>query len=333
MIRKVILILLYIGLPACVGLFVYTTLQAYFTQPADPSRSELTLIEIPENSRFKELAQQLEEKGILRSRWALIVIAKIQAKDVLIKAGEYQLSPAMTPLQILSAITEGKIFLRRFTVKEGMSIKEIGPLIEQVGILSNSEFQAALSDKTLLQSLSIAADSLEGYLFPETYQFPRGTKPQRIITAMAEQLNKIWEPAWNQRLQELQLTKHQLLTLASIIEKESGKVDEQPLIASVFYNRLRSGMRLQSDPTVIYGIPNFNGNITRADLDTPTAYNTYTIDGLPPGPICNPGKTAIQAALNPASTNYLYFVGNGQGRHVFSENLDDHNRAVNEFQR
>jgi UPF0755 protein len=150
---------------------------------------------------------------------------------------------------------------------------------------------------------------------------------------MAEQLNKVWDPAWNQKLQELQLSKHQLLTLASIIEKESGKVDEQPLIASVFYNRLRSGMRLQSDPTVIYGIPNFNGNITRADLDTPTPYNTYTIDGLPPGPICNPGLTAIQAALNPASTNYLYFVGNGQGRHVFSENLDDHNRAVNEFQR
>lgn len=333
MIRKVTLILLYIGLPAIVALFIVTALKTYFTQPADPSHNELTLVEIPENSRFKDLAQQLETKGIIRSRWPLILIAKFQEKDVLVKAGEYQLSPAMTPLQILSIITEGKIFLRRFTVKEGMSIKEIGPLIEEVGIVSQQDFQGALSDRALLQSLGVPGDSFEGYLFPETYQFPRGTKPQRMVTAMAEQLKKVWDPSWDQRLQELQLTKHQLMTLASIIEKESGKVDEQPLIASVFYNRLRSGMRLQSDPTVIYGIPNFNGNITRADLEKPTPYNTYTIDGLPPGPICNPGLTAIQAALKPASTNYLYFVGNGQGRHVFSENLDDHNRAVNEFQR
>ncbi len=333
MIRKVILILLYIGLPAIAALTVVTVLEGYFTEPADPSRTELTLIEIPESSRFKELAQRLEEQGIVKNRWPLIVIAKIQGKDVLVKAGEYQLAPSMTPSQILSIITEGRIFLRRFTVKEGMTMKEIGPLLEQVGILSAQEFQSALRDKSALQSLRITADSFEGYLYPETYQFPRATKPLKILTAMTEQLNKIWDPAWDQKLQELQLTKHQLLTLASIIEKESGNVDEQPMIASVFYNRLRSGMRLQSDPTVIYGIPNFNGNITRTDLETPTPYNTYTIDGLPPGPICNPGITAIRAALQPASTNYLYFVGNGQGRHVFSENLDDHNRAVNEFQR
>jgi UPF0755 protein len=129
------------------------------------------------------------------------------------------------------------------------------------------------------------------------------------------------------------MTKHQILTLASIIEKESGNAEEQPIVASVFHNRLKKGMRLQSDPTVIYGIPNFNGNITKADLQTPTPYNTYVIAGLPPGPIANPGLTAIKAALYPAETNYFYFVGNGKGKHIFSENLDRHNQAVNVFQR
>ncbi len=333
MIRKVILVLLYLVLPAAAVFAVYATLDSYFSKPADSSRTALELFEIPENSRFKDVAVALEEKQFVKSQWPIRIIAKIDDKETSIKAGEYQLSASMTPKQILSIIAEGKMFLRRFTVREGMSMKEIGPLLEQAGIISGEEFSRALADQALLKALNIQASSFEGYLFPETYQFPRGTKPQKIITTMTEQLNKLWDPSWDEKLSQLQLTRHQLLTLASIIEKESGNVDEQPIIASVFYNRLRMGMKLQSDPTVIYGIPNFDGNITRAHLETPSDYNTYVITGLPPGPIANPGITAIRAALNPPPTSYLYFVGNGQGRHVFSENLDDHNAAVNQFQR
>jgi UPF0755 protein len=150
---------------------------------------------------------------------------------------------------------------------------------------------------------------------------------------MRGQLDKAWNESWNLRLLELQLTKHQIITLASIIEKESGKIEELPYVSSVFHNRLNRSMRLQSDPTVIYGIPNFNGNLTKTDLQTPTPYNTYIISGLPPGPIASPGLNAIKAALYPASSNYLFFVGNGEGEHVFSETLEDHNEAVNRFQR
>jgi UPF0755 protein len=184
-----------------------------------------------------------------------------------------------------------------------------------------------------LKELGIAGTSLEGYLFPDTYQFPRNTSAKKIVVAMNDQLQKRWLPEWDDRLKQLSMTKHQALTLASIIEKESGGVAEQPVISSVFHNRLKKGMKLQADPTVIYGIPNFNGNITKEDLQTPTPYNTYVITGLPPGPIANPGVSAIKAALYPVTTNYLYFVANGQGGHIFSETLDDHNELVNAYQK
>jgi UPF0755 protein len=190
-----------------------------------------------------------------------------------------------------------------------------------------------LSDPKLLEEFKVPGPSFEGYLFPETYRIQRNTPPRKVIQTLRNQLDSKWSEEWNVRLLDLQMTKHQILTLASIIEKESGNAEEQPIVASVFHNRLKRGMRLQSDPTVIYGIPNFNGNITKADLQTPTPYNTYIISGLPPGPIANPGFTAIKAALYPAETNYLYFVGNGKGKHIFSENLEQHNQAVNVFQR
>jgi UPF0755 protein len=150
---------------------------------------------------------------------------------------------------------------------------------------------------------------------------------------MLEQAEDKWLPEYSQRADEQQRTRHEILTLASIIEKESGNFEEQPIISSVFYNRLKEGMRLQSDPTVIYGIANFDGNLTRAHLETPGPYNTYMNFGFPPGPICNPGATAIHAALYPQETEYLYFVGDGQGHHIFSTNLKDHNDAVNKYQR
>jgi UPF0755 protein len=150
---------------------------------------------------------------------------------------------------------------------------------------------------------------------------------------MHEQLKKRWLSEWDSRVVELGMSQHSILTLASIIEKESGNFDEQPIVSSVFHNRLKINMRLQADPTVIYGIKDFNGNITKKDLQTETPYNTYVISGLPPGPIANPGITAIKAALYPAETKYFYFVGNGDGRHVFSETLDRHVEAVNMFQR
>jgi UPF0755 protein len=239
----------------------------------------------------------------------------------------------MSPQDILDAMVEGKMILRKITFKEGIAMSEIGPILEEAGITQKEGFNGILTDPNLLEELKVPASSFEGYLFPETYRIQRNTPPRKVIQTLRNQLDTIWSSAWNLRLIELQMTKHQILTLASIIEKESGNAEEQPIVSSVFHNRLARGMRLQSDPTVIYGIPNFNGNITKADLQTPTPYNTYVISGLPPGPIANPGLTAIKAALYPTQTNYLFFVGNGKGKHIFSETLDQHNQAVNIYQR
>lgn len=333
MVRKLILAILYISIPSIVGIGVYKTLDIFFFSPMNAQDTSSKIFEVPPQSTFRGIAEDLQKEGLIRSHWSIVAFAKFRGQDTSIMAGEYELSPSMLPSEILEKMASGKMFLRKITLKEGASMWEIGPALEQQGILSRVDFEKLLKDSELLAELGIAGVSLEGYLFPETYQFPNKTPAKRIVLAMHEQLQKRWLPEWDARLKELAMTKHQLLTLASIIEKESGSPGEQPIISSVFHNRLKKGMKLQADPTVIYGIPNFNGNITKEDLQNPTPYNTYVIDGLPPGPIANPGLSAIKAALFPATTNFLYFVANRQGGHIFSETLEAHNDSVNTYQK
>jgi UPF0755 protein len=331
--RKSLLALLYITIPIIVALGTYRALHFYFLDPLNPEITETLLVDATEQRSFKEIARSLEEQGLIRSSRSLRLMARLQHKDTLVKAGEYEFSPAMSPQQILNKLVRGEMFTRKVTVKEGMTLADIGAALEQAGILARNTFDIAARDADLLREEGVEATSFEGYLFPETYQFPRNTTARKIIKTMHEQLVKRWSPEMTQRTQIYGYSKHQVITLASIIEKESGNFEEQPVISSVFHNRLKLGMRLQADPTVIYGIPNFNGNITKRDLTTLTPYNTYMIDGLPPGPIANPGLTAIKAALFPTDTDFLYFVGNGEGKHVFSSTLMQHNEAVNQFQR
>ncbi len=333
MIRKLFLFALYLGLPLLAAAATLVALRYALLAPLDSATQETIVFEVPENTSFGKIARQLQEQGIVRYDWAFKILAKLKRRDTSIMAGEYELSAAMPPQQILDTMVNGKMILRKFTVKEGASIWEIGALIARSGIGTRNEFDSALTNPEMLQEFGIVAPSFEGYLYPETYQFPRGTKPKKIISAMLDQFKSAWEPEWDARLIELGLTKHQVLILASIVEKESGNREEQPLIAAVFHNRLKKKMRLQADPTVIYGIPNFNGNLTKEDLQTPTAYNTYILEGLPAGPIANPGESAIRAVLYPAQSESLYFVADGKGRHVFSDNLIDHNHAVKEFQK
>lgn len=331
--KLLLLIAIYIVLPIAVVVGTYSWLNHYFLDPLDPSDTTTVIFEVSPQKTFRDIAADLELKHFVRNKLVIRVLAKLQGKDTKVMAGEYEFSPSMSPQQILDAMVDGRMILRQITVREGLTMNDIGPLLEEAGIVSKLQFEAALRDAALREELAVPADSFEGYLYPETYRIQRNTPARKVIQIFRSQLNKIWNPEWTARLAELELTKHQVLTLASIIEKESGNVDEQPLVSSVFYNRLRRGMRLQSDPTVIYGIPNFNGNITKDDLLTKTPYNTYVISGLPPGPIANPGYNAIKSALYPATTRYLYFVGNGQGKHIFSETLEQHNEAVNTFQR
>jgi UPF0755 protein len=331
--RKIILTFLYVAIPLIVIALSYRGLEYYVLEPANRDDATPVVIELLPEKSFREFARELQDKGLVRTELSLRVIARLNDYDKNLKAGEYELSRSMTPEEILQKIVRGDMVLRRFTVKEGLRVSDIGPLVEAAGISPRAEFDAALADAAFQQELGVPGPSFEGYLFPETYQFPRNTPAKKVIAAMKGQFDAKWRPEWDERVQLFGRSKHEIVTLASIVEKESGNVDEQPKIASVFHNRLRIGMRLQADPTVIYGIQNFNGNITKEDLQMPTPYNTYVIPGLPPGPIANPGLSALTATLFPEQTNYLYFVGNGKGRHIFSENLYDHNNAVNEFQR
>lgn len=331
--RKLRLYLLYIFVPLVIIYVALSQLTHYFFDALDPNQTQLVLIDATPPKTFKEIALDLQDKGIIRNTFALRFIAQSEGTDTMIKGGEYELSAAMTPRQILEKMVRGDMFHRRVTIKEGMNMTEIASAIEQAGVLPRATFEAALRDPQILRDEEIDATSFEGYLYPETYQFPRNTSPVKIIKSMREQLTKRWLPEWSQRAKILEMTTHQVLTLASIIEKESGNFEEQPVISSVFHNRLKKGMRLQADPTVIYGIANFDGNITKKDLSTPTPYNTYVINGLPPGPIASPGINAIRSTLYPTDTNFLYFVGNGSGRHIFSETLDQHVNAVNQYQK
>ena len=322
--------------PAAIGYGTYFLVERAFFSPIDKNDSKAILFQIAPGSSFKLICNNLESEGLVKYGWSLDIISRLKKVDKQIHAGEYELNKAMRPTEILNTLVSGKIYERKVTVKEGASVWEIGQLLEDVGLITKAEFNAAIVDPDLLRQAGIPEESrsFEGYLFPETYKFSRPIDAKRVIWTMLKEGIDRWSEDFTVRADELKMTRHEILTLASIIEKESGvEISEQPIISSVFHNRLKLGMKLQADPTVIYGVPNFDGRLTRAHLETPTPYNTYTNFGLPPGPIANAGITAIRAALYPEQTNYLYFVSNNQGSHIFSENLENHNKAVAEYQR
>jgi len=283
-------------------------------------------------SSLKEVVDELEKKEIIYSGSLFLLWARLMGYSRDIKAGEYHLSSGMTPLKILKIINEGTIITYPVTIPEGFTKRQIGELLEKKGIVDNIEFLSLTEDPNIAKLYDISGPGLEGYLYPDTYYFGKGLSPMSVIDVMVKRFWNVVEP-FQERAEKLGMTLKEVVILASIVEKETGQAEERPIIASIFLNRLKKGMRLESDPTVIYGIKDFNGNITRKDLINPTPYNTYTIRGLPPGPIANPGKEAIKAVLYPASSDYLYFVSKEDGSHYFSKTLSDHNQAVVIYQK
>ena len=282
---------------------------------------------------FSETVSQLEKADLVsrprRFRW----IALVTGSDRRIQAGEYRLSSAMTPKEMLDTMVLGKSLLRRVVIPEGSTVFKISEIIDESGLVAQDAFLEAASDRELMKALGIEAEGFEGYLFPETYDFPKGVAAQDVIRTMVDHFFSVLTPAWIERAHAGGLSVHDVVTLASIVEKETAKPEERPLIARVFLNRLKRGMRLESDPTVIYGMDDFDGNLTRKDLETPTPYNTYQIRGLPPGPIANPGEASIEAVLYPSEATYLYFVSKNDGSHHFSRTFEEHNRMVRRYQR
>ena len=308
-----------------VGLWIY------FTRPVLENGENKTIV-IREGMHLKDISGLLEKEGLIKNSLVFVLLAKINGYGRMIKAGEYILNPEMAPGRIMEILTRGEVVSHIVTIPEGFSIEQIADVLSSSGIVDREKFLQYATEDGIENNYGINGPGLEGYLYPDTYQFARGVNAKSIIDAMIKRFREITAPL-EQRIAESGMTLHEVVTLASIVEKETGKSEERPLIASVFLNRLRKHMRLESDPTVIYGIKEFSGNLKKSDLTTYTAYNTYVIRGLPPGPIANPGVDSIKAVLFPAKTNYLYFVSKNDGSHYFSSNLREHNRAVYTYQK
>jgi len=286
---------------------------------------------IPAGSSFNTIAEELQDKGVVRNALALKLLARWNGQAGKIQAGDYRFSDPATPEDVLNRLIAGDVEKVSLTIPEGFTLRQIVERIDNKGFGDREKLLQLAYDRKFIKSLKVDATSLEGYLFPETYLFAPGIGEEALLKMMVDQFHSHLDPQLKKKAQALGLTLHQWVTLASIIEKETGIVEEMPLISSVFHNRLKRKIPLQTDPTVIYGIKDFDGNLTRKHLETPSPYNTYLNRGLPPGPIASPGFAALKAAVSPAQTTYLYFVATGDGGHRFSKTLKEHNAAVREY--
>lgn len=284
-------------------------------------------VSFPPGSGIRTLAAELKAGGVIRSSWHFVLLTRLRGDAHRLKAGDYRFSDDMTPEIILRKIVSGDVDYRKFTLPEGYSIYQAAELLEQKGYFKKNSFLEKCRDKELLGRFGLSEASAEGYLYPATYNLSRSGGEEQLLEQMIGQFNKEYAS-----IQEVgRFSRHEIVTLASIIEKEAISADEKPVISSVFHNRLRIGMPLQSDPTAVYGVRAFSGKVSKADIQRISPYNTYLNKGLPPGPIGNPGADSMHAAMNPAKSEYLYFVARQDGTHQFSKNLADHNRAVTHY--
>jgi UPF0755 protein len=289
-------------------------------------------VRVESGDSLAAVTRKLREQNIITNGWFFSLWARWRGAEKRIHQGLYRFDSGVAAREVLDRLVTGKGVFHSVTIPEGFTLKEIAALLDKLAIADHEKFLREAASPSLLASLGLQQRGLEGYLFPSTYYFTPGTAEREIIVTLAEQFRKVSLPLLVQRTPSIRLSTHEILTLASIIEKETGVAEERALVSAVFYNRLKKQMPLQSDPTVIYGIKDFNGNLTRKDLHEFTPYNTYRIAALPPGPICNPGVASIKAALQPADVPYLYFVSKNDGTHLFSETLEEHNRAVKTYQ-
>ena len=314
------------------GLAVFILdLRHYAEKPASATPEEV-VITIPAGQSLKATTETLFKSEIITNPFKFNMVARLKGYDKQLKAGEYALAATMPPIKILEKLVKGEVKLYKLTVPEGLNIHQIAELVAQSGFAEQAVFIENATDAAFAREHDLTADTFEGYLYPETYYFPKKVSPKTIISSMVRRFRLVFKPEWEERGKQLGFSIHQVVTLASIIEKETGASFERPLISSVFHNRLKKKMRLESDPTVIYGLKNFDGNLNRKHLETLTPYNTYKIKALPPGPIANPGSASLEAALYPADTKYIYFVSKKDNTHQFSTNLIDHNQAVRKYQ-
>jgi len=281
---------------------------------------------------MRAVARRLESAGVVRNRWVLTALARWRGSDRLVRPGDYRFAGTLSLDDVLAQLRAPTGALQRVTIPEGRTAAEVMALLADAGLGGADVFDCEARSAALLADLDLPDTGVEGYLFPDTYAFARSAPPAEVLRTMVERYREHAGQLTGARA-AIGLSEHEAVTLASVIEKETGAAAERPLVASVFHNRLRRGMALQSDPTAVYERRDFRGPVTAADLAVPSAYNTYQHTGLPPGPIANPGTAALAAAVQPASTDYLFFVSRNDGTHQFSATLDEHQRAVARYQR
>lgn len=302
----------------------------HFAHQAGSQPAKLIIIE--PGSSLKKIARKLQKNEFISSSQRFIILNRFLQSSNLLKAGEYRIKAAASPMQIITTLKQGRVYQRQISIPEGFTLRQIGARLQAHGLCQKDEFKEITNSAANLKDWQIIGPNLEGYLFPSTYNYSRQSSCRQIMEQMLtvgqKQLQKLMGSNPDNNLNQ-----HQILTLASIIQKEAGNNDEMPVIASVFHNRLQRKMRLASDPTTIYALgESFDGNLRRKDLRHPSPYNTYRHRGLPPGPICSPGNEAISAAINPDQTEYLFFVSRNNGQHQFSKTFKEHNQAVKKYQ-
>ena len=291
------------------------------------SRGPTTRVTMPPGSTMRIAAESLSRRGVIGSTRLFRVYAAITRRDRAIKAGTYLLHRHERWGAVLDALHGGKGLMRVITIPEGFSLVQIEPLLAVRLHQPMDSVDAAVRDSSLLRELDLPTPTLEGYLFPDTYFFPDGTSARAAVTTMVRQFEQVWKPEWTARVDTMHLTRNDVMTMASIVEKEAKLPEERPVIAAVYYNRIRAGMLLQADPTVQYALGKHVARLFYKDLDVESPYNTYRNKGLPPGPIASPGRPSIIAALYPANVPYEYFVALPDGHHEFRANLREHDRA------
>lgn len=325
--RIVVVLVLIAAVAAGGGWWLYSRITAPYRGYAEPE----VFVDIPSGSGPARISERLVAAGVVRDAVTFRAALLLSGRARSLKAGEYRFDASMHALDVIDKIARGDVYKRLLTFREGLTIAEMAQVFEEKGFGKAAEFRQAAANAAVIADLDPAATDLEGYLFPETYSLPRDTPAGGVVDQMVRAFRNALTAEMIEAAKASGLTVRQLVTLASLVEKETGTADERPLVAAVYRNRLRINMPMQADPTVIYALLKagvYKGNLTREHLQFDSPYNTYRYPGLPPGPIASPGRASLQAAAKPADVDFLYFVSKNDGSHVFASSLAEHNRNV-----
>jgi UPF0755 protein len=331
-VKRLLLVLVVVFGLVAAGAAVWVTQRV--SQPYGAFTGE-QFVEIPSGESTIGIGRRLVAAGVIRDELTFRLAVRWHARGRSLKAGEYQFTEPLSPAAVIDKLAKGDVHLEPVTFPEGLTAEEMGKLFAQTGRGSAEDFVKAASDPAAIKALDPEADTLEGYLFPDTYHLPRSEGASGLVQRMVQRFKSVFDEDLQKKAKATGMTVRQLMSLAALVEKETARGEERPVVAAVYHNRFRIGMPMQADPTVIYALKRagrWDGNITKADLQFDSPYNTYRYPGLPPGPIASPGKAAIEAAIAPAQVDYLYFVSRNDGSHAFATTLPEHNRNVQKWQ-